>query len=223
MRCASDGAPRRIVAFLGGSFDPVHDGHLAAARALVARPEIEQVRLLPCARHPWKRARAPLAHRLRMLALAARPPLIAVDLRDALGGRVARAVATLARARADYGARRPLAFVLGEDAFAEIGRWRRARELPALAHLIVLARPGARRARAALPALAAQFARSFAPLAALAARPAGLVHLFDNPRVAASSRALRARVARGEPPPTPPAVARYIRRHRLYARAADAA
>ncbi len=197
---------------MGGVFDPVHFGHIQPALELLSRPEISQVRLMPCRVHPDKgEAGADARHRLRMLELIAGADL-AVDGRELEREGVSYTVDTLEQLRAEAGAGRSLAFVAGQDAAAKISGWRRSESLPSLAHLIVLARPDC--GDYSPPPLW----RRAEDLQTLATSPAGCVHLVRNRPVAVSSGAIRGMIRRQEQPRylLPGSVWNYIRRHRLY-------
>lgn len=197
---------------MGGVFDPVHFGHIKPALELLSRPQISQVRLMPCRVHPDKgEAGAGARHRLRMLELVAGAGLV-VDGRELERDGVSYTVDTLGQLRAEAGDEQPLAFVVGQDTAANMPGWRCAARLPSLAHLIVLARPDCGACLLPPPWRRAE------DLTALAASPAGCAYLVRNRPVAASSGAIRAMIRRREQPRylLPGAVWNYIRRHRLY-------
>ncbi len=198
-----------MMALLGGTFDPVHCGHLHAARQGRAALGADLVTLMLAAR-PWHRP-APAAaaeHRWEMLRRAtARRPWLRLSRLEAARAGPSYTVDTLAA----LAAQRPLVWLIGADAAAEIGNWHRAEELPALCNLLVFDRPGAGR-----PPLPAGFEEADA--AALAGRSAGAVHYLDAPMLAASGTALRRAIAAGRTPQAllPAEVWAYIRRHGLY-------
>lgn len=186
----------RIV--FGGTFDPLHRGHLAAAEA-VAGLFAAPVHLLLAA-HPPHRAppRASPADRLALLrAAAASRPWLVVDDRELTRAGPSFTVDSLSELRHELGSRRPLVFVLGEDAFAAFEKWRDWRTILALSHLLVLARPGGERA---LPAvLQGELARREARSAdELLASPGGRILRFPLQPVPISASEARARLARGE-------------------------
>ena len=205
-----------MIAVMGGAFDPVHLGHVKPALELLAHPEITQLRLAPCRVHADKApAAAAPGHRLRMLGLVAGGGLT-VDARELGRDGVSYTADTLEHLRAEVGAARPLAFVVGRDVAAQIADWERAARLPRLSHLIVLARaPCARGAGARAPSLPW---RAAGDLRELAARPAGLAYFLQNRALDISSTAIRAMIRRRCEPRylLPGAVWNYIRRHRLY-------
>ncbi len=132
------------IGILGGTFDPVHHGHLRIALEALEELELAQVRFIPC-RLPSHR-RQPLAtpaQRLALLRLAvAGQPGFAVDERELRREGPSYMVDTLASLRAEFG-ETPLCLLLGGDAFNDLPGWHRWRNILELAHLIVLERPGA--------------------------------------------------------------------------------
>ncbi len=208
-----------MIGLLGGTFDPIHYGHLRTADEVYRRLALASLHVVPAAVPPHRRpALAAAEHRLRMVELAVPefPGLIADD-REIRRGGVSYSVPTLESLRAEVGAE-PVCFVLGADAFAGLPTWHRWRQLFELAHLIVVQRPGnPLPATDTLPPWAT--ARLCSDISAIAARPAGcLMFLAVTPRDISATR-LRAQIARGETPSfdeLPSAVWEYIRRHNLY-------
>jgi len=133
------------IGVLGGTFNPIHIGHLRAAEEVAEALALERVLLVPSAQPPHKPggggALAPGAMRLAWVeaACAGNPRLSACDLEIARGG-ASYTVDTL-RALAEANTARPV-FILGSDAFAELGSWREPKQLFALADFAVMARPG---------------------------------------------------------------------------------
>src|SRR5262249_35251216 len=194
--------PRRdsasLIAFLGGTFDPIHLGHLHAARAVLERAPVGEVGFVLAAR-PAHRAPpiASIADRWAMLqaALAGEARLVADD------GEMRRAgpsytVETLEALRAQHGGSASLAWILGWDAYVGLATWHRFADLPALANLIVVRRPGE---QGAAPASIAAFEARRTRVDALTRRAAGGVAVLEAPMLALSSTEIRARCGRGEP------------------------
>jgi len=133
----------QAIAILGGTFDPVHIGHLRvaweAAEALNA-----QVRLVPAQVPPHRPAPvASVAQRVRMLQLAlAGQQRLTLDTRELNRAGPSYTFDTLQSLRAEFGDSRPLILLLGADAFAGLPTWHRWGELFDLAHIVVLTRPG---------------------------------------------------------------------------------
>ena len=206
------------VAMLGGTFDPVHIGHLRSAVELREILGFDQIRLVPCHRPPHRgEPGADSAQRLRMveLAVAGEPGLVA-DARELRRPGPSYTVDTLGELRAELGADCALSLVLGADAFAELHTWHRWRELPALAHLVVMARPDC-----ALPAqgpVAELLCAHRGEPGDLVRRPAGSVVPMALTPLPVSATHLRAIIGAGRSPRylLPDAVWNYIREQNLY-------
>ena len=202
----------------GGTFDPVHAGHLAvaaAARAARAAP----VAFVPAADPPHRGPPgADARQRAEMLALAiAGEPGFSVDRRELDRDGPSWTVVTLEELRAEVGPHQPLAWLVGDDAFLGLPGWHRWEELLDLAHLVVAVRPG-HPLDPLPPALAAVVDGRWAPAPALADAPAGRLLRLAMPPHPASATRLRERLRAGEDASDwlPPAVAGYIARHGLY-------
>jgi nicotinate-nucleotide adenylyltransferase len=205
---------------LGGTFDPIHDGHLGVAAAARTALGLETVQLAP-ARVPPHRA-GPLVsiyHRFAMVALAAESDasLMPCDLgldstepsyTGALLDEFERAGHTASQ----------MVFIIGADAFADIATWRYYPAILDRCHFAVVSRPGlsVTTLPARLPALAGRFSD---PSAGWPDRPR--IFLIDSPTPDVSSTEIRARARTGASLEglVPPPVARYVRRHGLYAAA----
>ena len=210
------------MAVFGGTFDPVHLGHLHAAR--VAREALGGigVTLLPAAR-PWHRP-PPLAsamHRCRMLELAADGEDLAVSRLEIDRPGPSYAVDTLrelagARALRDAESHTSVVWCIGGDALGALETWHRAEQLPSLCNLLVFERPGSPRARPP------QGFDVVDAAACLGSRRSGGVHFLDAPMLDISATAVRRAIARGDATGVllPRQVWDYIRRYGLYARPA---
>jgi nicotinate-nucleotide adenylyltransferase len=212
----------RRLGVLGGTFDPIHVGHLDAAEAARTALALDVVRLVPTGDPPHRPAGtyASWADRLAMarLAVAEQPGFEVSDMEIARGGRSYTAD-TLRVLHGDGWAAAQIFFILGLDAFADIATWR---EFPAVlegAHFVVISRPGAAAADAPWrhPALAP---RVCTPEALPAGGATAIVPIEARTRDVSSS-AIRRRLANGEDlgALVPPGVAGYIRAHALYRRA----
>lgn len=209
---------------LGGTFDPVHYGHLELAREVRAALDLEAVRLIPAGDPPHRAAPAASApHRLAMLELAlADYPGLEVDAREIRRPGPSYTVLTLEELTREAPAR-PLALIVGADAFRGLPTWHRWRELLALAHLVVVERPGTTLAAALSPSLAAEWRRRLSadPRALSQSRSGAIVTLPIAPHDISAS-AIRAELARGSAGVDavrgllPPAVLAYIDRNQLY-------
>jgi nicotinate-nucleotide adenylyltransferase len=212
--------PRAIavmVGVLGGTFDPIHYGHLRPAQETMAALGLLELRLIPAGTPPHRPPPvAGGADRLAMARLAAREfPGFVVDDREVRRPGPSYTVLTLESLRAELGDG-PLCLMLGLDAFRGIEIWHQWRRLPELAHLVVMQRPGY--ALDGLPDWARR--RRVGGPAALAARPCGgLVIQPVSPQDISGSE-IRARLGRGEAVEgmLPKAVIDYIYSNSLYGR-----
>ena len=208
----------------GGTFDPIHLGHLAVARAALASSMAARLDFVPAADPPHRAPpgagfdeRAALVE----LALATEPPPTsgawAVDRREGRRAGLSFTVDTLREWRAEHGEAAPLGFVLGADAFLGLPGWREWRALFDLAHLLVARRPGA--ALDALPPeLDAECAGRWSETAQdLAAAAAGRVFIVELPPRPESATAVRDALAeRRDADGLPAAVAARITALGLY-------
>ncbi len=203
---------------LGGTFDPIHFGHLRPAQEASRALDLAEIRVIPAATPPHRRAPvASAAQRLRMAQLAvADLPGFTVDDRELRRGGLSYTVLTLESFRQES-TDRPLCLLLGMDAFEGIETWHQWNRLPELAHLVVLTRPGwTFPAEAALPAWArGRIARAPRELALASA---GRIYFQAVAPQDISATRIREAIARGQPVEgqLPPAVLDYIRQNRLY-------
>jgi nicotinate-nucleotide adenylyltransferase len=197
------------IGILGGSFDPIHAGHLAIAEAARERHGLEKVLLIPAGRPPHKPGDlAPAADRLAMLRLAveARPGLEASDIEIQRPGPsyTVDTLEHLARAVPEA----DLFFIIGVDSLHEFFGWRSAKRILELARIVTVTRPGWRADfdPASFPGVPAEAIRRIE------------ADRVEIPGVAAESTRIREAVRRGESidRDVPAKVADYIRRHGLY-------
>jgi len=204
----------------GGTFDPVHHGHLAIARA--ARDRLDcQVRLMPAADPPHRPAPGASAdERVRMLELAiAGEPGFSVDRRELDRSGPSFTVDTLRELRREIGSGLPIALLIGADSFLSLPQWQEWRALLDLAHLVVAERPD-NSLDAALPELLAEAVAGcwVDHPDRLHSAPAGRVLRLHQPLFPISASEIRQRLAdRAQwDELLPPAVAEYIRQRGLY-------
>jgi nicotinate-nucleotide adenylyltransferase len=132
------------LAIFGGTFDPVHNAHLAIARAAADRLLLDRVLFVPAAHPPHKRGvtHAPFEHRLRMVELAAAAdPRFEASRIEEFTSR-SYSIDTIERVRASLSSGDQLYFLIGADAFAEIRTWHRWRDVVQSVRFIVVSRPG---------------------------------------------------------------------------------
>lgn len=210
-------APRRRIGLLGGTFDPIHAGHLALGHAAREALRLDELRFVPTGQS-WQKTGSGVdaAVRLEMVRLAVgATPGFAVDDREVRRAGPSYTIDTLIELRAELGPEPALVLVLGSDQLRNLATWHRYRELLQYAH-IAATRRGAHPLNDLEPrveALLAGHGREALPDA-----PSGAIVWFRMASVPVSATALRARLARGERPAEllPAAVLDYIERHRLY-------
>lgn len=134
----------RAIGILGGTFDPIHLGHLRPALEVYEALGLDEVRLVPCHVPPHRRRPyTEAADRLRMVELAADGQVgFAVDRRELERQGPSYSFDTLHSLRGELGPRTALCLVMGMDAFAGLPSWHRWDELIELAHIVVTHRPG---------------------------------------------------------------------------------
>jgi nicotinate-nucleotide adenylyltransferase len=201
----------RAVGILGGTFDPIHIGHLALADCAIAQLPIDELLLVPAGSPPHKQGRriSPAGDRVAMLRLAvAGRRSISVDtieLERPGPSYTVDTVAALIDAAEHAGTPMQPTVIMSADAFAELPTWHEPHLLVALARIAVAPRRGH-----VLP--------DPGPVVAKLPGLQGRVDLFDGPDLDVSSSDIRARVAAGRPIDhlVPPPVAAYIEKHDLY-------
>ena len=132
------------IGILGGTFDPVHYGHLRLAQEIGEHVRLAEVRFIPAGTPPHRATpQASALQRLEMVRLAtAGNTLFSVDDRESKRSGPGYTYDTLVELRREAGPGRPLCLLLGADAFLDLATWHRWHELFALAHVIVAHRPG---------------------------------------------------------------------------------
>lgn len=207
---------------LGGTFDPVHYGHLRLAEEARRELGLTEVRWIPAGRPPHRDPpRASAAQRLAMVRLAILGnPGFSLDDEEVASAAPSYSVTTLERLRAQVGPQRPLLLLLGADAFLALHTWHRWRELFGLAHLAVATRPNYSLAGGTMePSLADEFhARQSPSGAAIAEIPAGRIVPFGITALDISATTLRAEVEAGQSVRylLPDPVLDYIAANKLY-------
>lgn len=212
----------RCVALLGGSFDPVHKGHVALATHFAALLQPDQLRIVP-ALCPWQKGSlvATPEQRCAMLALAfaeAGLPVV-LDRQELERGSPSYTVDTLRALRAELGPDASIVFLMGADQLQHLDTWRDWRQLFDLAHFGVAARPGFALTDAALPApVLAELQRRTGTPEQLRATSHGLICLARELAVDISATEIRAALQREQQANSliSPVVLDYIHQHDLY-------
>jgi nicotinate-nucleotide adenylyltransferase len=186
-----------MVGLFGGSFDPVHHGHLIVGQVAFEKLGLETLRFVPAREQPFKqgRHRGTADHRAAMLSLAiSRTPAFGLERTELDRPGPSYTVDTLQEVRRRE-AGSELVLLLGADAAAELSAWHQADLIPELVRVVVFARPG-----------------SAVPVSPF------ITEVIEVPAVDISATEIRRRVSRGQPIRywVPDAVAEYITRHRLY-------
>jgi nicotinate-nucleotide adenylyltransferase len=210
-------AVARRIGIFGGTFDPVHNGHLRTALEVAELLALDELRLVPSSVPPHRALPvATASERLRMLQLAVEAsPGFVVDERELVRGGSSYSIDTLRALRAECGEEARLCLVVGLDAFAAIHTWKEWRAIAGYAHVVVVQRPGA---ELALHAEAADWVRS--QLAtdaeqALTDAAHGAVLRLEFTQLAISATQIRLLLAEGRSPRylMPDVVLDYIREY----------
>jgi nicotinate-nucleotide adenylyltransferase len=204
-----------MIGVYGGTFNPVHYGHLRTALEVKELFELEQLRLIPCRVPPHRDEPEVPAHiRLQMLeAAVSGTPGFSVDRRELDRAGPSYMVDTLHSLRSEIG-NMPLLLFIGADAFGGLERWHQWQRLFDYAHIVVMTRPGY--AGLALSAFLQQ--RIAEDRTQLSRQTVGLLTFQEVTALAISATAIRERVATGRDPQflLPDRVIELIRRHHLY-------
>ena len=212
------------VGFFGGTFDPIHFGHLRTALELLNYLDLSEVRFTPCGQPPHgKTPTASAALRLDMVkAAVAGQPGFVVDERELQRPGPSYTVESLEALRAESESR-PLGLIVGMDAFVDIGSWHRSEDILRLAHVIVARRPGAHLPQSGhaggLLAAHGIIGQGVTGHGALADAPAGKIIVHTVTQLEISSSAIRALAPAGKSPRylVPDAVATLIETTGCYA------
>jgi len=196
------------IGVLGGTFDPVHNGHLIVAEEAKTQLNLVEIIFVP-AGQPWLKEDRPISpaeHRLQMLRLAiADKPYFKLSTIEIERAGPSYSVDTIAELRAQLGSEDELFFILGWDSLAELLQWREPSRIIKMCYLVAALRPGYPRPKlktleASIPGLSQR------------------VMLMDGSEIDISASAIRDRVARGLSVRhlVPESVNRYIKEHKLY-------
>ena len=221
----ADRIRQSAIGLFGGTFDPIHFGHLRLATELAEAFHLDQVLFLPAGLpyHRGRSAHATNEQRLTMVKLAiGRDARFDVDDRELRREGPTYTYDTLAEVRKERGPQMPVVFLTGSDAFAGVDTWHRWEEMFELAHFVVAIRANDEQWQTKGPGA---FPRQVWPritlqLRELLSAPSGKVMTYFMTPIAISSTAIRNLAADGASIRylTPDPVVEYVRAHRLYAR-----
>jgi len=215
-----------MIGVFGGTFDPIHFGHLRPALDVVQSLGLAELRLLPlkvAVHRPQPLASAALRLQMTRLAVNGQPGFV-VDDRELTRDGPSYTVDTLASLREEVGADAPLCLLIGGDAFAGFLDWHRPRAILGLAHLVVMQRPGAPTVRD--QALRDEIGRRRVDdSGALRQAPAGRIYFQTVTQLDISSTRIRRMFAAGQSPRflLPDAVLELLDREQCYGPAQAAA
>jgi nicotinate-nucleotide adenylyltransferase len=213
------------IGILGGTFDPIHHGHLRIAQEALEQCGLAQVRFIPSGTPPHRPPpKAPARVRWEMVRLAVNGhPDFLVDVREVFRTDPCYTVDTLTALRAELSDAQPLCLILGGDAFLQLHTWHDWERLFDLAHIVVLQRAGSLPLGNAMAqadaALQKEYRSRLAPGAqALHEASSGAIFVADMPALEISSTDIRRRCAEGRSIRylVPDAVAHHIQTHQTY-------
>jgi nicotinate-nucleotide adenylyltransferase len=217
----NDHGGKRCITVLGGSFDPVHNGHLALGSYFARLLAPDELRVVPAGR-PWqKQVATPAQHRLAMVERAFEGFTVAVtiDQQEIRRERATYTIDTLRALREELGPEVSIAFLLGADQLQQLHTWKEWRSLFDYAHLCAASRPGfALDDTHVPPEVRREFTQRAATPQQIRETPHGLAYLAENLSVDISATQIRIALERGGDTAMllPPRVLDYINQRHLY-------
>ncbi len=214
----------RLLGLLGGTFNPIHNGHLHLAGQLLNQLHFDEIRFIPSAVPALKTAPEVSAQdRAEMVELAiAGNPKFTLDLRELARQKTdnqapSYTIDTLQSLRAELGGQASLCLLMGYDAFLGLPKWHRWQALPDYAHIVVVTRPQASREPSNELQQLLDTHKTYT-LNALLDAASGAVYFAEIPPLDISSTEIRAKLASAQPVEgmIPASVLGYIRQHHLY-------
>jgi len=208
-----------VLGIFGGSFDPIHFGHIKSALALLERFDFEQIRFIPCQLSPHKEsAHASVSHRWQMLNLvcSSHEKFIA-DNRELKRQAPSYTIDTLLELREEFGEQEVLVLVIGVDAFLSFCKWHRYEEILSQCHILLMQRTGY-----SMPGSGCEKEyydlKSSKDFKMLSSTPCGNIYTSELEKFDISSTTIRKIISQGQQPKylLPGNVWNYIRRNKLY-------
>jgi nicotinate-nucleotide adenylyltransferase len=221
VKSAANQARWPLVGILGGTFDPIHHGHLRMAEDLADILKFDALRFIPSANPPHKQSPTTSAEdRCEMVKLAiASNPRFILDDRELKREGASYTIDTLLSLRQELGEEVALCLIMGSDAFAEFDSWHRWREILSLCHLVLVERPHIGLTEALRPALQTLLRDRYTEQAAqLPGSASGLITIQRITTLDISATGLRSHMASGRSIRylLPDAVMSYIEANKLY-------
>lgn len=213
---------QRCIAVLGGSFDPVHNGHVLLAEHFVNMLRPDELRVIP-AGNPWQKhgLQASPTDRVEMVrrAFSSQQAPVVIDEQEIHRASATYTIDTLRALRAELGPDVSIVFLMGADQLQHLDSWQDWQGLFGYAHLCAASRPGFELSAAHVPtAVAEEFRRRHGTTDQIRSTTHGLGYLASGLAVDISSTEIRAQLQRGTRPDSliPAGVLDYIEQHHLY-------
>ncbi len=213
---------KRCIILLGGSFDPVHIGHVELGKYFCRLFGTDELRLIP-AGNPWQKPllKATPEQRVTMLkcAFGQLGLSITIDTQEIDRPGATYTIDTLKAIRSEVGPDVSLIFLMGADQLLRLDTWHNWRQLFELTNIAVSARPGISNSLTLIPkAIADEFSRRFADPDKITSTPAGLTYLARDLQINVSATEIRAALQNRQSPTAlvPAPVLDYIKENNLY-------
>lgn len=209
---------RRCIGIFGGTFDPIHIGHLRLALELKQQLGLDEMHLLPCYLPPHRAEPGATAiQRVEMLELAVQDcPELKIDTRELRRDKPSYTVDTLTELRAELGSQVSLVLCMGMDSFCSLDSWHEWQQLIRLAHIVVVERPGY--TPPVMGPVAELVRRHSAGSDVIHSLAAGALRIMAPRLLPVSATAIRMQIKVGQSPRflLPDAVLGYIKSQQLY-------
>lgn len=213
----------KAIGIFGGTFDPIHYGHLRLAEEMLELANLQEVRFIPTGNPPHRaEPQVTALQRSAMVRLAiADQAAFVVDEREVKRASKCYTVHTMRELRAELGVTQPICLLMGGDAFLQLHTWHEWEQLLDMAHIVVGYRPGftlQERIHVAPPALRSHYQNRLCAAADLSQQPCGGIVELAIPKLEISATLIRSRVAEHRTIRylLPNVVADYIHQHHLY-------